>query len=486
MPTNDRTPNLDRLPPHSVEAEQGVLGCALLSPSVCLPEVCRKLRAAHFYSEAHKIIFQTLAAMHREGVPVDFITVQARLRDTGNLEGIGGIAYLSQLQDSVPSAANLPAYLETVQEKFELRRIVQTCADVSARIMDGPRNPDLAELKFAVQSELAEVFGGTTGNLPELVDAASFVAEPIQAPAELVSGILHKGSKLAFGGSSKSFKTWSLLDLAVSVATGSNWLGHSTRQGKVLFVNFEIQPYTWQKRITAIAAAKGIELQAGQVKLWNLRGYGADFRVLIPKIIEGCRAEGFALVVLDPIYKLYGGTDENAAGDVAALLNEIERLATQTGAAVAFGAHFAKGNASAKEAIDRISGSGVFARDPDSLIIFTKHEADDAFTVEPVLRNFAPVEPFAVRWQFPLMHRDNSLDPSKLKQAGGRKADHSPEDLLALLPAGGLENKAWKDIAEEERGMSERTFFRLRKVLETGRKIHRSAMSGKWQPILTR
>jgi predicted transcriptional regulator len=201
----------------------------------------------------------------------------------------------------------------------------------------------------------------------------------------------------------------------------------------VLFVNFEIQPHAWQRRIVAVADAKGLKLASGQISLWNLRGHAADFRHLIPRITERCRQENFGLIVLDPIYKLYGGTDENSAGDVAALLNSLERLATETGAAIAFGAHFAKGNASAKEAIDRISGSGVFARDPDSLLIFTKHEEDDAFTIEPILRNFAPVAPFAVRWEFPLMRIAEDLDPAKLKQMAGRKKKHDPAELLSII-----------------------------------------------------
>ena len=276
--------------------------------------------------------------------------------------------------------------------------------------------------------------------LPDLIDAADFIASPIEPPDELVEGILHKGSKLVLGGSSKSFKTWTLLDLAISVAIGADWLGRSTAQGKVLFLNFEIQPHAWQRRIVAVASAKGVELKAGQIILWNLRGHAADFRQIIPRMIQRCRAENFALIVLDPIYKLYGGTDENAAGDVAALLNALERLAVETGAAIAFGAHFAKGNASAKEAIDRISGSGVFARDPDSLLIFTKHETDDAFTVEPILRNFAPVEPFAVRWNFPLMELADDLDPAKLKQVAGRKSEFNPKKLLAAIAKTTREN----------------------------------------------
>ncbi len=272
-----------------------------------------------------------------------------------------------------------------------------------------------------------------TGRLPVIIDAATFIAEPIEPPAELVAGILHKGSKLVFGGSSKSFKTWTLLDLALSVSAGVEWLGFETVQGKVLFVNFEIQPHAWQHRIAAVTRTKGIDLKPGQILLWNLRGHAADFHLLIPQIIERARAENFDLIVLDPIYKLYGSADENKATDVAALLNEVERLTVETSAAVAYGSHFAKGNASAKEAIDRISGSGVFARDPDSLLIFTKHEAEDAFVVEPILRNFPPVAPFCARWQFPVMQRADELDPARLKQAPGRKRQHDPGKLLAAI-----------------------------------------------------
>ena len=187
--------------------------------------------------------------------------------------------------------------------------------------------------------------------------------------------------------------------------------------------------------------------------------------------------------MLDPIYKLYGGTDENAAGAVAELLNSLENLATETGAAIAFGAHFAKGNASAKEAIDRISGSGVFARDPDSLLIFTKHETEDAFTVEPILRNFAPVAPFAVRWEFPLMHCADDLDPARLKQAGGRPAKHCPQDLLELLPSDGLTNAEWLARADEN-GIGKSSYYTLRKALKQSEKVFDSVAAGKWLPII--
>ncbi|HUZ07308.1 MAG TPA: AAA family ATPase, partial [Candidatus Paceibacterota bacterium] len=318
--------------------------------------------------------------------------------------------------------------------------------------------------------------------LPPIIDATDFMATPQPPPRELVSGMLHQGSKLVLGGGSKSFKTWTLLDLALSVSHGLPWLGRDTICGRVLYLNFEIQNYAWQKRIAAVARAKEIELKPDAIKLWNLRGHAADFKSLLPRIESQTKESGFALIILDPIYKLYGRTDENKAGDVAALLNGMESLAVQTGAAVAFGAHFSKGNQSQKEAIDRISGSGVFARDPDSILIFTKHEETDAFTVESILRNFAPVEPFAVRWNFPLFELADELDPAKLKQAGGRKAENAPDDLLKLLPADGLTNAEFLKAADED-GISKRTFYRLRKSLEKSGRILLSKVSAKWTPV---
>jgi len=292
----------------------------------------------------------------------------------------------------------------------------------------------------------------TKPGLPPMVDASDFLSSREPEPRHLVDGVLHQGSKLVLGGGSKSFKTWTLLDLALSISHGQQWLGRSTTKGKVLYINFEIQNYAWQKRIAAVASAKGIKIEPGAIKLWNLRGHASDFGSLLPEVTSQTKESDFALIVVDPIYKMYGNLDENKAGDVAALLNGLEALAVNTGAAIAFGAHFSKGNQSGKEAIDRISGSGVFARDPDSILIFTRHEEDECFTVESILRNFAPVEPFAVRWQFPLFSPDHDLDPAKLKQSNaGRKREHDPRKILKAIADTTAENgisvSAWARLA---------------------------------------
>ncbi len=134
----DARPTIDRLPPHSLEGEQGVLGCVLLSPNECMGECIEKLKDGKevFYDLRHQTIFETLGAMYDAREAIDVITLQQRLKDKQLLEQVGGIAYLSQLQDAVPSAANLSYYLDIVREKFLLRKMIQTCTDVVGRVYD--------------------------------------------------------------------------------------------------------------------------------------------------------------------------------------------------------------------------------------------------------------------------------------------------------------------------------------------------------------
>lgn len=316
-------------------------------------------------------------------------------------------------------------------------------------------------------------------SLPPIVDAATMLAEPAALPAELVAGVLHIGGKMVIGGGSKSFKTWLLSDLALAIATGTDWLGFPTTRGRVLYMNLEIQQAFFRKRLADICQAKGLILGAGLLDVWNLRGHAAEISTLITEVLKQV-GQKYALIVVDPIYKALGGRDENKAGDIAGLLNELERLAVQSGAAVVFGAHFSKGNQAGKESMDRIGGSGVFARDPDSILVLTKHEEDDAFAVETTLRNHAPIPSFVVRWKFPLMHRDDDLNPARLKKVGGRTPEYTADQLLDALGTRSATTSQWKRMVVDNLGMSDRTFYRLVDELKASGKVTASLDGKGW------
>ena len=151
-------PTLDRLPPHSNEAEMGVLGCTLLEPNQCIGECIEKLKddgKMAFYDLRHQTIYETLADMFNKRMPVDLITVQQNLKDRQLLDQVGGIAYLSQLQDAVPSAANLSYYLDIVREKYLLRKLITTCSGVVGKVYDYEGNVE--ELLDEVEKEVLRV-----------------------------------------------------------------------------------------------------------------------------------------------------------------------------------------------------------------------------------------------------------------------------------------------------------------------------------------
>lgn len=134
-------PDVDtnRLPPHSSEAEDGVLGCVFLSPKEVMPKVVtafKDIGEEVFYDLRNQTIYRQMVAMYEKNQPIDILTVMQRMKDCELLDQIGGIARLNALQDAVPSAANVDYYTDIVREKYVLRKAIHICTDVVARVYD--------------------------------------------------------------------------------------------------------------------------------------------------------------------------------------------------------------------------------------------------------------------------------------------------------------------------------------------------------------
>jgi phage/plasmid primase-like uncharacterized protein len=302
-------------------------------------------------------------------------------------------------------------------------------------------------------------------------------------PEQLINGLLHRGLKMVVGSGSKAFKSWILLDITVSVAGGVPFWMFGTTKGKVLYLNFEIPRWSMKSRIIEVAKKKGVDPSVlKNIDVWSLRGYGTELFKILPDLLKQILYGGYSLVVLDPIYKVLGGRDENAAGDVALMCNELESICVKTGAAVLYAAHFSKGNQADKEAMDRIGGSGVFGRDPDAIVTLTKHEQDDAYTVDTILRNLPKVKPFVMKLDFPIYVQEEGADPESLKRPGaGRPPTFSPDELRAFLRDGEMTTQNWNKKASAELGVSRAQFFRIVKQLETAKLISRNPISGNWR-----
>jgi replicative DNA helicase len=188
----DRAAVLDRLPPHSIECEQGVLGCALLDPNQCVGECIEKLKddgKMAFYDLRHQTIYETLSEMFNARTPIDLITVQQNLKDRQLLDQVGGIAYLSQLQDAVPSAANLAYYLDHVREKYLLRKLIQTCSGVVGKVYD--YEGEVEALLDEVEKEIHDV--NKIRNQGPLGDMSSLVTQGIT----IIEGMFQRQGKIS-------------------------------------------------------------------------------------------------------------------------------------------------------------------------------------------------------------------------------------------------------------------------------------------------
>jgi len=267
------------------------------------------------------------------------------------------------------------------------------------------------------QVEPAVDLGAVPAALPEIVTLREFAASPPVTPPQIIEGILHQGCKMILGGTSKSNKSWGLLDLALSVASGEKWWGRRCVKSPVVYINFELQGWAMAERINALCAARpGCKDVSDTLHLWNLRGHNADLTLLRPKLEEQLMKHQFGLIILDPAYKVLGNRDENANGEIASLMNELETMARSSGAAVVVAHHFAKGDSTAKNAMDRMSGAGAWARDPDSIMVLTPHEEPDCFTVTSILRNLPCLPEFVLAWNYPLMRLAPELNPEALRR----------------------------------------------------------------------
>ncbi len=145
------------MPPHSIEAEQGVLGCMLLSPNDCIGDCIEKFKngAEIFYDLRHQSIYTALIEMYEKKEAIDTITIQQRLKDRQQLEAVGGIAYVSSLVDAVPSAANIKFYADIIYEKYVLRKMIQTCTSIVARAYE--QEGDVDELLDEVERDVLKI-----------------------------------------------------------------------------------------------------------------------------------------------------------------------------------------------------------------------------------------------------------------------------------------------------------------------------------------
>lgn len=250
--------------------------------------------------------------------------------------------------------------------------------------------------------------------------------------------ILRQGQKMIVVGDSKMGKSYTLIDLSEAICVGGEWLGMQCAKGKVFYVNLEIDPdefrwrqhKVWDERPEAREPESIADVGRNFVR-WNLRGRATVLDELAPRLVRRVLSYGppgtFQAIIIDPIYKVNGG-DDNDARAVAKFTNTLDLIIRACGCAVVYAHHHPKGATGNRKTIDRMSGSGVYGRDADTVLDFSplfapedlwvRYDHKPLYRAEVQCRSFGHRRPIDCIFNWPRFLRDTTGDLAKLKVLG--------------------------------------------------------------------
>ena len=229
----------------------------------------------------------------------------------------------------------------------------------------------------ASYAEWKEWIESVNDDLPEPESMADAWDNLPELSPPLIDGVLRQGHKMLLAGPSKAGKSYALIELSCAIAEGRRWLGWVCARGKVLYVNLELDRASCLHRFRDVyTALRWQPRHLDNIDIWNLRGKSIPMDKLAPKLIRRAAKKQYIAIIIDPIYKVITG-DENSADQMAHFCNQFDRVCTELGCAVIYCHPHSKGRQGQKQSMDRASGSGVFARDPDALLDLIELDLDD-------------------------------------------------------------------------------------------------------------
>lgn len=274
----------------------------------------------------------------------------------------------------------------------------------------------------------------------------------------VIDGLIRRGETCNLIAASKTGKSWGVAALAYAAASGGRWLNtfKAAKSGRVLCIDNELRPATLMHRMRVVGAAAGHLQRFGhdlpppppegwealdadpdeggplggyainpidRIDFVALRGKLKDVNQLESDLFRYVDAGRYSLIILDTLYRAMPlGSDENSNTDVTGLYNLLDGVASRLGTGIVVVHHASKGLQSDKAVTDVGAGAGAQSRAVDAHLVFRPHAVKGASVVDGAVRSFPPFSPFAVRWEFPLWTRDDSLDPEELLRPGKRQA----------------------------------------------------------------
>lgn len=274
-------------------------------------------------------------------------------------------------------------YLYTILKKngFELDTQNKNPSRLSRMpgVVRGEKKQFLIDTNIGKESwaEWQEWIEGINDNLPDPESLADVWADMPELSPPLIDGVLRQGHKMLLSGPSKAGKSYALIELCIAIAEGKKWIRWQCAKGRILYVNLELDRPSCLHRFKDVYHALDWEPRnVRNIDIWNLRGNSIPMDKLAPKLVRRAAKKGYIAVVIDPIYKVITG-DENSADQMAHFCNQFDKVCHELQCAVIYCHHHSKGLQGAKRSMDRASGSGVFARDPDAILDYIELEITD-------------------------------------------------------------------------------------------------------------
>jgi len=499
LPSTKRAQSAEAL--HAEGAEQGALGCVLLSPE-CLPELIKSLPGPEaFYDLRHRTVYETILGMHAAGEQIDTIGLYQRLKDRGLLEAVGGIGYLSALPHVVPSAANLPVYLKLLNEKFATRQVLQTAHDVIEAVELGGRVDTLA-------TYAARAFGFIQAGSQPCLPARS-LCELRRSDNDNTELLRHRylcrGGGLLLCGPTGIGKSSLSMQAMLLWALGREAFGIAPAGPlKSLLIQAENDDGDLAEMRDGVIAGLGLSEADAAAATANITVIREDehtamrfFEKTVRPLLAAHRPD---LLWIDPALSYLGGEVSSQREVGAFLRNGLNPLLAEfnCGGIVV---HHTNKPASGQEkktwsGADFAylgSGSAEWANWARAVLALRSIGSQEVYELRAAkrgtrlewreadgTRSFARYVAHAkeaglICWQ--------EVEAPDLPEAGsGRAPEYDINDVLALLPPEGLKTSDWQERAGQDLGLSRASFHRAVKSLQNSGRVWKSDFFGKWQP----
>lgn len=316
--------------PHSPDAERAVLGGILINDKYLAEAKIVGLLPSEFYLPQNRVIYSELLALADLGKPLDFLTLQDSLTDTGKLDKAGGAGYIAQLIDGVPKITNLAFYAGIVREKARRRNLIHLTAKLQQRAFD---NDGLEDLEKDLLSGIRAPFTNGNGNGHLTYGLTDFLMADFPAPDHLVDGVIPRNGTVLIIAKPHRLKSWFTTAMAMAATAPGQIMGFLEVPTPVRTILAQVEDFPgqvqWRMRQLMQQPAYG------RINPDNLmvlpRGKGAITAAWYDRLAREAAEFKPDHIVLDVLRRVFHRGDVNSPKDSALYLEDIDDLRDKLG-----------------------------------------------------------------------------------------------------------------------------------------------------------